>query len=96
MRTYFNFATAFAPPIDTRSGQPEIYNSSSDVRLFLQTPSGMDVILGHPIKASSAKDLRFCRQLENQEEISPHRTKWSFFRDDGNTNSLGHLRVGQS
>ena len=42
------FATASAPPNETRFGHSQILSSSSDARLPLQMSPGMDVIPWHP------------------------------------------------
>ena len=95
MNTLFIFATAFAPPIETRSGQSEIDNSSSDVRLVPQMLPGMDVILLPPM-LTEMRDVRFCRQLGTYGEISPQFCKLRLWRYDGNTNPISQLRLGHS
>lgn len=94
--TYFIFATASAPPIETRSGQHQISNSSSDARLLRQMSPGMDVKPWHSIIFSETRDVRFCRQLGTHGEISPESFNSSLWRDDGNTNPLCQLSLGQA
>ena len=64
------FATASAPPNETRSGHSEMLSSSSDARLLLQMSPGMDVIPLHPQMLSETRDVRFSRQLGTYGEIS--------------------------
>jgi hypothetical protein len=80
----------------TRSGQCLIFKYWTDTRSELQIWAGMVVIDGNPSKISDMRDMRLCRQLGNQAEISPQRLKESSVRDDGNTNPLCQLRFGQS
>ena len=94
--TFFIFATAITPPNETRSGQPQITNSSSDARSLCQMSPGMDVIPWHPAMLSETRDVRFCRQLGTYGEISPHHSNLSLWRDDGNTNPLCQLRLWHS